>query len=290
MSGNSVYWRGVFNQWQRGLGGHINIQHYANAIEEARRAHAFELGHDPVEMRAGNRAVRPLRERIDFRRELAPGAAAFIEGDGGQDENGDVMLTGRMLRPHDDRPVMRFETAWTVVDTATRERAAGGTPALAKVPAERRLRPMAEPWTPERLPANAGLTWRGTVEVRDCDEHGLQSPRALFDIVTRGLWAVQIPLGGHRDAMTAKGAAGAMTAVQVRHGRPARMGDLLAVRTVVLGFGETSVRFGHLIADETDGAAVARVDYVMSFFDRQTGKRRAPDGGFIDGLKSLRLN
>lgn len=289
MSARTVYWRGMFNQWQRGLAGHINIQHYANAIEEARRAHAFELGHDPIELRRQGRAIRPLWDRIDFRRELSPGEAAFIEGTGGLDERGAPMLTGRMLRPHEDQPAMRFETSWTVVDTAARKPLDMGPPDLPKVDADRRLRPVAEPWTPDLAPAAAQLTWRGTVEVRDCDEHGLQTPRALFDIVTRGLWAVQIPLGGHVAEMRDRGVAGAMTAAQVRHGRPARMGDLLAVRTMVLGFGETSVRFGHLIADDTDGAAVARVEYVMSYFDRATGKRRAPDGAMIDGLRAMRL-
>ncbi|PJK30773.1 acyl-CoA thioesterase [Minwuia thermotolerans] len=287
MSGDAVYWRGVFNQWQRGLGGHVNIQHYANAIEEARRAHAFELGHDPIEMRAKGLAVRPLKERIDFRRELAPGDAAFIEGAGGLDIDGETTLAGRMLRPHDDAPVMRFETSWAIHDVDRRVSVDGTTPDLPPVEAEARLRPIPEPWTPAHPPEHALLAWRGTVEVRDCDEHELQSPRAIFDIVTRALWAVQVPLGGHRREMGQRGAAGAMTAVQVRHGRPARMGDLLSVRVATLGFGETSVRFGQIIADETDGEIVARVEYVMSFFDRASGRRSPPDAAAMEGFRAL---
>lgn len=289
MSGGTVYWRGVFNQWQRGLGGHVNIQHHANAIEEARRAHAFALGHDPIELRAKGLAVRPLKERIDFRRELAPGDAAFIEGAGGQDNDGETMLAGRMLRPHDDAPVMRFETSWAIHDVERRVRADGAGQDLPPFADDARLPPIPEPWTPKRLPENALLAWRGTVEVRDCDEHELQSPRAIFDIVTRALWAVQIPLGGHRRAMGERAAAGAMTAVQVRHGRPARMGDLLAVRVATLGFGETSVRFGQIIADETDGEVVARVEYVMSFFDRASGRRSPPDAAAMEGFRALLL-
>lgn len=289
MSGETVYWRGSFNQWQRGLGAHINVQHYANAIEEARRAHAFELGHDPIAMRAQGLAVRPLRDRIDFRRELSPGDAAFIEGAGGLDDAGERMLTGRMMRPHGDAPVMRFETSWAVHDVERRARTGAAPPDLPPVRDEARLRPIPEPWTPDCMPESALLAWRGTVEVRDCDEHELQSPRALFDIITRGLWAVQIPLGGHRREMGERGIAGGMTAVQIRHGRPARMGDLLAVRAAVLGFGETSVRFGQLIADETDGAVVARVEYVMSFFDRASGRRSPPGAAAMAGFRSLLL-
>ena len=288
MSGDPAHWRGVFNQWQIGLGGHINIQHYAQALDEARRGAALECGLGPAELAARGQTLRPIVERLDFRKELVPGDAAEISGRLSRDAAGLAELNGVLTTRPDSTLAMRHQTSFAPFDLADRQRQPW-TEALPASDPLRAMRPMLEPWMPTQVPGNAMLTWKGTVEVRDCDEHGLQSPRSLYDIITRGLWAVQIGFGRHRDSMAETGAAGGVTAIQVRHGRPARMGDLLQVHTALLGFGSTSVRLGHLIRDVTDGVVVARVEYVTAFFDRSTGKKARPDADYAAKLASLRL-
>ena len=284
-----VYWRGLFNRWQRGLGAHINIQHYAQALDEARHAAALETGLDPAEIDARGWAIRPRYERIDFRRELSPGDGIAISGrlTGGPD--GQAVLNGAGHIAPADTLIFRFETAFGPVGRDSRKPADWPSRPAGKADPLRALRPIAEPLMPDTPPANAWTTWQGTVEVRDCDIHGLQSGRGLFDIITRGLWAVHIRLGRHRDRMAERGAAGGVTALQVRHGRPARMGDLLEIRTSLLGIGSNSVRMGHLIRDVTDGAAVAQVEYVNTFFERQTGRKTPPEADYLERLMDMRL-
>lgn len=284
-----VWWRGIFNAWQEGLGGHINIQHYAQALDDARHMAAGKLGLDGPALVARGLTIRPLRERIDFRKELTPGDAAVIEGELSGGPDGLAILNGAATIQPAGTLTMRFETGFRPV--AIESRAAADWPEAARGGPDplRALRPIADPLMPERAPSNAWLTWQGTVEVRDCDHNGLMTPRAVYDLITRGLWAVHIRLGRHRDAMKKAGAAGAVTAIQVRYGRPARMGDLLAVHTSLLGAGSNSLRMGHLIADAVSGETVAQVEYVNTFFSRRTGRKTPPEPDYLEALLPARL-
>ncbi|WP_416899024.1 MAG: acyl-CoA thioesterase [Minwuia sp.] len=284
-----VYWRGTFNRWQLGLGAHINVQHYAQALDEARHAAALELGLGPLELAAKGLAIRPVRDRLDFRKELAPGDSAWLKGQLSGDGNGRAVLNGSGHLAPSETLTSRFETVFGPVRIDSREAVDWPAPPPGRPDPLRAMREIAEPLMPATPPANAWTTWQGTVEVRDCDITGLQSARGLFDIFTRGLWAVHIRLGRHRDHMAERGTAGGVTALQIRHGRPARMGDLLEIRTALLGVGSNSVRMGHLIRDVTDGAAVAQIEYVNTFIDRKTGRKTPPEPDYLEGLMDMRL-
>ncbi|WP_417514377.1 thioesterase family protein [Minwuia sp.] len=289
MSGERTYWRGTFNQWQLGLGGHINVQHYAQALDEARQAAATAHGVTPDLLRDAGQTVRPVVDRIDFRRELVPGDSVTLDGVVCRAAGGQALLNGAVQTCPGAVRAMRFETGFAVQTVESRETRDWPGSALPKADPLRAMRPMMDPWMPDHTPDDAWTTWYGTVEVRDCDRTGLQSPRGLYDIITRGLWAVHIRLGRHRDRMSATGTAGGVTAIQVRYGRPARMGDLLECRTVLLGIGANSLRMGHLIRDVTDGVTVARVEYVNTFFSRRTGSKSPPDADYLEGLLPIRL-
>ncbi len=289
MSSEAILWRGVFNQWHIGLGGHINVQHYAQAIDEVRRSAALAHGLGPKELQAQGQTLRPVPDRLDFRKELVPGDAAEISAVSGRGGDNLFDLNGAMKTRPEGKTSMRFQTAFAPFDLETRQMCDWASLPDGTIDPLRAMRPMMDPWMPATRPARSRLTWQGTVETRDCDEFGLQSPRAIFDIITRGLWAVQIANGRHRDAMSAKGAAGGVTALQARYGRPARMGDLLQVHTATLGLGSTSVRLGHLITDAVDGAIVARVEYVTAFFGRRTGRKSAPDADYVEALLAMSL-
>jgi acyl-CoA thioesterase FadM len=286
MAADRIYWRGVFNQWQRGLGGHINIQHYAQALDEARLAAAADLGAPPRLLGKRGLLLQPVSDRIDFRSERAPGDAVSLSGRTGSADHGAAALNGAMRNEPDGRTVIRFDTRFRL-ESEDGEKAAWPSPPRSPIEPERALRPMMEPLTPETAAEDASLTWRGTVEVRDCNLWQRLSARGLYDIVTRALWAVNIRLGRHRDSMADGGVSGAVTALQVRYGAPARMGDLLEARTFFLGAGSTSVRLGHLIRNEITGQTVARVEYVTAFFDRTSGEGRGPDSAYLNGLNDL---
>lgn len=285
-----VFWRGVFNEWHVGLGGHINIKHHAQALDDARAVAALKQGDGPAELRESGLCVRPIVDRIDFRKELAPGDAARIHGVLGQSESGEAALNGSMLAEPDGQLVMRFQTTFTLADPATGEMKKWQRAPSQKIEQLRALRPIPDPPMPPSTPVNAWTTWTGTVEVGDCDHHGLISARGVYDIITRGLWAVHIRLGRHRDGLKETGGAGGITAIRVQHGRPARMGDLLECRTSLLGFSTNSLRMGHLIRNAVSGEAVAQVEYVNTFFSRVTGRKQPPDEAYLKGIMDILLD
>jgi acyl-CoA thioesterase FadM len=285
-----IFWRGVFNAWHIGLGGHINIKHYAQALDDARAIAALRQGDGPAELGELGLCTRPVLDRMDFRKELAPGDAVRIHAVSGRDEAGDGALNGSMLAEPDSALIMRFQTSYGLIDPETGDRAAWDKVPSSRIDPLRALRPIPEPMMPSHPPINAWTTWQGTVEVGECDHHGLMTPRAVYDLITRGLWAVHIRLGRHRDTLKQTGGAGGVTAIQVRHGTPARMGDLLEVRTSLLGLSANSLRMGHLIRNQVTGTAVAQVEYVNTFFSRTTGKKQPPDSAYLDGIMDIRLS
>lgn len=285
-----VFWRGPFNEWHIGLGGHINVMHYAQALDDARAVAAQRQGEGPAELREKGHCVRPIMDRIDFRKELTPGDAARIHGVTGRDESGDAVLNGSMLAEPDSALIMRFQTSFGLYDPAGSAPAAWQTPPAQRIDPRRALRPIPDPEMPSEPPGNAWNTWTGTVEVGDCDHHGLISPRAIYGIITRGLWAVHIRLGRHRDQLKQTGGAGGVTAIRVRHGKPARMGDLLECRSSLLGASANSLRMGHLIHNPVTGTPVATVEYVNTFFNRRTGRKQPPDEAYLKGIVDIRLD
>lgn len=286
MSARTVLWRGMFNAWQRGIAGHINIQHYAQAIDEARRAFLIGQGHDPHSMRGAGQGIGARFHRIDFRAELSPGDAVRLEAgpvDGG---DGTTLLAGEMIRVRDGAVVDRFECSLDRIDGPT---ASFSDPMrFAAEPAER-LRPMIRPWVPDAVHPAMQRTWLGPVEVRECDELGLLGPRGLFDMTTRGIWAAQIRLGLTLDTFRNEGFAGGVSALMLRQARLARLAELLEVRTCVTGIGQRSIRFGHWIGNADTGETVATVDYAMAFADRATGAPRPPSGRILDAARAAMI-
>lgn len=285
-----VFWRGPFNEWHIGLGGHINVKHYAQALDDARAMAALKQGDGPAELRERGFCTRPITDRIDFRKELAPGDAARIQGVTGRDQTGATALNGSMLAEPDGTLIMRYQTTFGLFDPASGDPVIWANAPSRKIDPLRALRPIPEPSMPARPPGNAWVTWTGTVEVGDSDHHGLISPRAIYDIITRGLWAVHIRLGRHRDGLKKTGGAGGVTALRVRYGKPARMGDLLECRTSLLGVGTNSLRMGHLIHNPVSGSTVAQVEYVNTFFSRVSGKKEPPGPDYLDGIMDIRLD
>lgn len=288
-TGEQVFWRGVFNEWHVGLGGHINIKHYAQALDDARCIAALRLGDGPDELKDRGLCMRPVMERMDFRKELAPGDAVRIHAVPGRDETGTAALNGSMKSEPDGTLIMRFQTSFCPLDPLTGDRVLWDKLPSQGIDPLRALRPIPDPAMPARPPSNAWTTWQGTVEVGDSDHHGLMSPRAIYDIITRGLWAVHIRLGRHRDTLKKTGGAGGVTAIQVRHGKTARMGDLLEARTSLLGLSANSLRMGHLIRNQVTGAPVAQVEYVNTFFNRTTGRKQPPDSTYLNAIMDIRL-
>ncbi len=271
-------WRGTFNQWQRGLGVHVNIQHTAHAIDDARQAWLLQAGINPFDARSEGIGFGARRLRIDYRREMAAGDAGFIVGKVAGTADGQGMLCGRLLRSHDRALLTCFETGIDRIDVATGAFLEPVVLAGAEPVAPLRAMPeVTEP--PARHPAMR-QSWLGTVETRDGDPSGRMTPRALFDVATRGLWATQIEAGLTRELLTEAHFGTGVNALQVTQFHVPAIGDLLTTHTGLVGFGKRSCSFRHLIHDVGNDRPVAVVDYVLAFFDRQTGQPAMPGDAY----------
>lgn len=278
-------WRGTFNQWQSGLAGHVNIQHTAQAIDDARQGWLLQAGINPFDVRSEGIGFGARRLRIDYRREMAAGDAGFIVGKVAGTADGNGMLCGRLLRSHDRVLLTSFETGIDRIDVAT-----GTFLEPVSMPGAESVAPLrAMPEVsdlPTRDPAMR-QSWRGTVETRDGDPSGRMTPRALFDVATRGLWATQIEAGLTRDQLTDGHMGSGVTALQVTQFHVPAIGDLLSAHTGLVGFGKRSCSFRHLIHDVGNDLPVAVVDYVLAFFDRQTGQPAIPGDAYRKKAEKL---
>ncbi len=269
-----VLWRGTFNQWQAGLAGHINIQHTGQAIDDARQAFVLQSGTYPVAARQAGTGFGARRVWISFRHELAPGDAGYITARPQLAADGRAVLRGALLRNPDGLLATRFETTIDQFDLATGRFGAPVLPGevLSEVPPEDQpLRPIPQPAGPPEVTAEMQQSWLGTVEGRDADASARMTARALFDVATRGIWAVQIMVGMTRDKLLDERTGAGVTALQVEQMQVPAAGDLLSTHTGVLGMGPRSCRFRHVVRDVARGHDVAVIDYVMAFFDRRTG-------------------
>jgi len=272
-------WRGTFNQWQAGLAGHVNIQHTAQVIDDARQAWLLDAGINPYDARLEGTGFGARRLRIDFRKEMTPGDAGYLTAIATTTADGPGMLSGHLVRSHDGVTLTRFETGIDRIDLAT-----GMFLEPVVLEGARAAEPLRAMPTfagfPARDPAMQH-SWLGTVEVRDGDSSGRQTPRGLFDVATRALWATQIQAGLTRDLLQGSGIGSGVSALQVTQFHVPALGDLLSVHTGLTGFGKRSCGFRHLISDVGNDRPIAVVDYVLAFFDRRTGQPAPPDDAFL---------
>ncbi|MDF1719680.1 MAG: hypothetical protein P1U65_03305 [Minwuia sp.] len=273
---SGALWRGTFNQWHVGLAGHVNIQHTAQAIDDARQAFVLQAGTDPVAARASGTGFGGRRLWVEFRQELVPGDTGYITGVPQAAVDGRKVLHGQLTRSHDAVVATRFETSIDRIDLAT------GTfgdplgmdmhPAVPQSETSPPLRAIPQPERPPGLDPAMQQSWLGTVERRDADASGRMTTRALFDVATRGIWSTQILAGITREKLSAEAIGAGVTAMQVEQLLVPAAGDLLSAHTGVLGLGQRSCRFRHLVRDVALQQDVAVIDYVLAFFDRRTGK------------------
>lgn len=268
-------WRGTFNQWQAGLAGHVNIQHIGQAIDDARQAFVLQSGIDPVAAREAGTGYGARRLWVDFRHELAPGDVGHITGSPQTAVDGKAVLRGALMRSSDGFVATRFETTIDQIDLTTGDFgdalaldvAASATP-VGSAPT---IRAIPRPSAPPATTAAMVQSWLGTVEMRDADASSRMTARALFDVATRGIWSVQIMAGMTRDKLADEAIGAGVTALQVEQMHVPAAGDLLSAHSGVLGMGERSCRFRHLVRNVASGQDVAVIDYVLAFFDRRTG-------------------
>jgi acyl-CoA thioester hydrolase len=135
------------------------------------------------------------------------------------------------------------------------------------------------------------LTHKGSVQVAECNEHGLMRADGVIARIWDGV--PNLPARDSRRAGQLSGKIGS-AALEYRliYHRPVRAGDLLTVRSGLKAVGNKTTTWAHWLFDGESGAAVAAAESVGVSFDLTTRKavgmeeevRRALEELVVPGL------
>lgn len=261
---NQILLQRVFNDSHKGRAGHINIQHYAQLIEDARFAwlKARGLPTDLLQLQS---------ERVRFSGELHPGdeAAAQLQFYAMPAHTGCAVL---IRRTRDGRVVTHSNQVFTSLAPLD---------GLDTDGQEFDLRPV-----PVDTPSDRVFTsYVGTVPIPLLSDGETLNARGLWYVMTEALWAVQTELGAHREYLEANGISGGASMFELQHRTSIAAQEALRVTTTAIGHSESSLRYQHDIfkaGDQEAPAITAR--YVLTYFDRQSGSRIPIPAKIMDAL------
>lgn len=260
----SLVWRGLANRWECDEMGHMNVRFYLAKAGEGIEVFLHGLGHG----RPGGGFV-PREQHIRFHREV----------------HGGTSLIGRaaVLSAADDNLRVYFElrrgfdealVATIVADIevgARRETPPISTMALPEEAQPKGLqmhvrRPIADRSEADRL----GLVeiYRSAVQPNQVDRDGVLLPYHLIGMMADGILHLLVQLDpASAQGPRAAGIGGATLECRLIHRRPARVGDLVIVRSGVMAVTDKVQTFGHWILDLVTGEALATIEQVIIGFD-----------------------
>jgi acyl-CoA thioester hydrolase len=284
--------------------GHMNVRHYVSRALEALDWLGLELGLGPAYAREHGAGLVPADQHIRFVRELPAGSPFSIHG-------GVVHCRGETLRLYQEiRNTAAGAVAATIVTDAVLSDTKTGAPrplpfgiADAAAPLTGAVPDYAAPrglgFGPPREPLylqhavelGLGLTHKGSVQVAECNEHGLMRADGVIARIWDGV--PNSPARGVRREGQPSGKFGS-AALEYRlvYHRPIRAGDLLTVHSGLKAVGSKTTTWAHWLFDGESGAAVAAAEAVGVSFDLTTRKaigmeeevRRALEDLVVPGL------
>ncbi len=244
----------TFGDEHKGRAGHINIQHYAQFIEDARHAWLSAEG-----MPAGR--LKLTEEKVRFSGELHSGDTASLTAHYFHQHNRVVCAT-ELVRAEDGVTVNRclqyFQTPEPLAGLASGE-------------AEFDLRDIAV----DASPGAEFVSFEGQVpvDVNGTSEH--LSARGLWYLMTEAMWSVQNRIGASAAYLASRNIGGGASMFQLTHHEPIPANATLHTTTTLIGHSDSSLRYQHDIrADEKpDSHPMVTARYVLTYFDRKTGQR-----------------
>ena len=275
----SVIGRGAVNAWHCDQWGHMNVQFYLSKASDAQAHLAGRIGLAPSQLRAQGLSLRPLADRILFRRELRAGDIYIVNGGiRAVGDDGTLAIASRMINLDTGVEAAAFETRLRLVDAAGAARpwpadARDAAQALAgDLPGIEPPAPMAVASPAPGDAASLLLSCRGSVEAWECDADGVAPPRAHIarfnDAITHLFRAMKID----RGALQASGTGSAALDYDITYHRPMRAGHAIDVRSGMLAVGEKVFHVVHHIVDAADAKPLTTIVVAALFFDLEARK------------------
>jgi acyl-CoA thioester hydrolase len=295
--------RSGVNLWDCDQMGHMNVRHYFGRVREGLEVLALELGLPPQTLRAAGQRLRVREQHVRFLGEMRAGTPYTVWA-------GVLDATPGWLRVYFEiRFVGEARFAAASVVEVELVRAADGTrldwPAAAlaratelgtELPEHGQVRgvnggaPRPAPAYTEAVSRGMVGAFLGPVRAEDCDDDGLMAESAYMARIADGIphFFFRIRQQGIRPS----GIGGAALEYRfVYHQRP-RPGDVIEVRSALIGLGKKTFQLCHWIFDRASGSCVATSEAVVVSFDLTTRKsieipddtRAQMQAHVIDGL------
>ncbi len=277
--GWAVTGRSPVQPWECDRMGHLNVQFYLSRFAEAEKQLLLALGYGPKRRRADGVAVRPLRHRIQFKRENHEGAVITLRS-GVRAVAGD-----RIELYHELFDTETGSLSATAEATIALDRLDDGgflpLPANVAAAAERLaaqfqgpppLKPAGSPPAPAAPVEGMYESCRGSVDRWEAEETGRMATR--FYMARFSEAAGNMLAGGDlsRERMAEEGIGSAALDYTIDYLRPLRVGDAYYNRTGMLELRDKTWRFCHVLMDSYTHQPVARAEVVAVLFDLKARK------------------
>ncbi|MBM3567356.1 MAG: thioesterase [Alphaproteobacteria bacterium] len=271
-------YRGCVNAWECDQMGHMNVQFYLSRLHQAWAHIRHGLGRGAADWRKDGHELLPATHRVVFAREQHAGAPLAARSTVLAVEDGDVRVLTELFNAETGELAASLDNRARWVDLKTGR--SGALPADLRDRARGLVvqRPEPRPANPPSDFALAGAedkffeTYRGAVNAWEIDPWGLMNLQfyiARFSDAA-GHFFGAIGMGG--APRRARGIGSAALDYQFDIRRPARMGDLLVLRSGLLSIGAKTFRFLHRLSEASSGELIATVDIVAVLFDLSSRK------------------
>ncbi len=271
--------RSPVNTWECDRMGHLNVQFYQARAADADRHVFTALGLGPRALAALGLGLRPLRYRIQFRRELH-NAAITVMRSAIRSADAEAITLLHELYDHETGVLSAvMESRIAVEDLASGRLAALPAAALrlaepwiAAFPGGDALPSPGLPRPPENLRPGMYETCRGGVDQWECDENGRMAPRFYMARFSSAAMNVFVAADFDTSRMREAGLGSAALDYTIDVKQMMRVGQAFHCQTSVLELRDKTWRFSHLLLDSNSGETLAIAEVVAVFFDLKMRK------------------
>ncbi|WP_300299280.1 thioesterase family protein [Ferrovibrio sp.] len=271
--------RAPVQPWECDHMGHLNVQFYLARFAEAEKQVLLALGYGPTRRRTDRVAVRPLKHRIQFKRENHEGAVLRLRSGIRAVEADRLHLYHELYE--DETGTLSATCEATVILDALDGSGAFALPADVKQAAGKLAAQLVAPPPPGPTgslpPPSAPVegmfeTCRGSVDKWEAEETGRMATR--FYIARFSEAAGNMLAGGDMTAeqMRQQGLGSAALDYTIDYFQPLHVGDAYYTRTGMLELREKTWRFCHFLLDSNTRQPLARAEIIAVLFDLKARK------------------
>ncbi|MBM3557614.1 MAG: thioesterase [Alphaproteobacteria bacterium] len=274
MNAFEVY-RGSVNTWECDQMGHMNVQHYLSRLSHAWAHLRAAIGLDAPYLRDARKSLVAVRDVIQYKAELHAGEPVHMTAEVAEIGDRTVRYLCELKRSGDEAVSARFDTVGLFFNLESRKAATLPADIRAKALARKTRRADIGP-LPAPNPLLASVaddrlveTYRGAVNTWECDYLGHMNIQYYTSRFSDAAGHAFHAFGLDRDRHYGTAA----VQYDVHYLKELRAGDMIHVRTGLVGLGNKSINFIHRLYNSLTGEVCCSIEIFAVVFDLQ--KRKA---------------